>query len=92
MSRTASPRGSREKGRIFRAHNSLFTEESWIAVLLGQNIVPRAADPLVAMLPVGETVQFMNHMREIVARTAEAMPRHEDYIAMNCAMARQAAQ
>lgn len=82
----------REKGRIFRAHNSLFTEESWIAVLLGQNIVPRAADPLVAILPVGETVQFMNHMREIVARTAEAMPRHEDYIAMHCAMARQAAQ
>ncbi len=82
----------REKGRIFRAHNSLFTEESWIAVLLGQNIVPRAADPLVAMLPVDETVQFMNHMREIVARTAEAMPTHEDYIAMNCAMARQAAQ
>jgi tryptophan halogenase len=34
----------------------------------------------------------MNHMREIVARTAEAMPTHEDYIAMNCAMARQAAQ
>jgi tryptophan halogenase len=75
----------REKGRIFRAHNSLFTEESWIAVLLGQNIVPRAADPLVAMLPVGETTQFMNHMREIVARTAEAMPRHEDYIAQHCA-------
>jgi tryptophan halogenase len=33
----------------------------------------------------------MNHMREIVARTAEAMPRHEDYIAMHCAMARQEA-
>lgn len=75
----------REKGRIFRAHNSLFTEESWIAVLLGQNIVPGAADPLVAMLPVGETTQFMSHMREIVARTAEAMPRHEDYIARHCA-------
>jgi tryptophan halogenase len=82
----------REKGRIFRAHNSLFTEESWIAVLLGQNIVPRAADPLVAMLPVGETVQFMNHMRDIVGRTAEAMPTHEDYIAKHCAMARQPAQ
>ncbi|HVJ01684.1 MAG TPA: tryptophan halogenase family protein [Sphingomonas sp.] len=75
----------REKGRIFRAHNSLFTEESWIAVLLGQNIVPRAADPLVAMLPAEETVRFMSHMRDIIARTAEAMPRHEDYIAQHCA-------
>ncbi len=83
---------ARQRDESFRAHNSLFTEESWIAVLLGQNIIPRAADPLVAMLPVGETVQFMNHMREIVARTAEAMPTHEDYIAKHCAMARQAAQ
>ncbi|MBO9622938.1 MAG: tryptophan 7-halogenase [Sphingomonas sp.] len=75
----------REKGRIFRAHNSLFTEESWIAVLLGQNVVPRAADPLAAALPIGETIRFLNHMRDIVARTAEAMPRHEDYIAQHCA-------
>lgn len=73
-----------EKGRIFRAHNSLFTEESWIAVLMGQNIVPRGADPLVEILPVDETTRFMSHMRDVIARTAEAMPRHEDYIARNC--------
>ena len=75
----------REKGRLFRANNTLFTEESWIAVLMGQNIVPRSADPLVALLPVDETTRFMGHMRDVIARTAEAMPRHEDYIAQNCA-------
>jgi tryptophan halogenase len=75
----------RGKGRIFQAHNSLFTVESWIAVLTGQNIMPRAADPLTAMLPVDETARFLSHMRELVARTAEAMPRHEDYIAEHCA-------
>jgi len=75
------------KGRMFRAHNSLFFEESWIAVLTGQNIIPAAADPLTAMLPVDETRAFMTHLREIVAQTAEAMPRHEDYIAQKCAAA-----
>ncbi len=75
----------RGKGRVFRRHNSLFTEESWIAVLLGQNIVPRSCDPLAAMGPIEQNGRFLQQMREIVTKTAEAMPRHEDYIAAHCA-------
>jgi tryptophan 7-halogenase len=77
----------RGKGRVFRGAN-LFTEESWTAVLLGQGIIPGNADPLVAMLPVEETAAFLTHMRGIIAQTAEAMPRHEDYIARHCAAGR----
>jgi tryptophan halogenase len=40
------------------------------------------------MLPVDETIGFMADMRDIVARTAEAMPGHEDYIAQDCAAKR----
>ena len=36
-------------GRIFREDDELFSEESWIQVLLGQGIVPRSYDPLVAI-------------------------------------------
>ncbi len=75
----------REKGRLFPAHNSLFTAESWIAVLLGQNIVPKGSDPLVAALPVDETNRFMAHLRGVIAQTAEAMPAHQDFIAQHCA-------
>jgi tryptophan halogenase len=74
----------RGKGRFFPVHNALFTQESWIAVLLGQNLIPCAADPLAAMLPVDETARLLAHLRDLVARTAEAMPRHEDYIARHC--------
>ncbi|HVJ00757.1 MAG TPA: tryptophan halogenase family protein [Sphingomonas sp.] len=79
----------RGKGRVFRGSNSLFSEESWTAVLFGQGVIPEDADPLVAMLPVDETSEFMAHMREIIAQTADAMPRHEDYIARHCAATRQ---
>ena len=82
----------RGKGRVFQGFNALFTEESWTAVLFGQEIIPEDADPLVAMLPVDETTRFMAHMRDIIARSAEAMPGHEDYIARHCAaIARSAA-
>ncbi|QIG80207.1 tryptophan halogenase family protein [Stakelama tenebrarum] len=75
----------REKGRFFPAHNSLFTIESWIAVLLGQNVIPHAADPLVATLPVDETTRFMAHLRGVIAQTAEAMPAHQEFVARHCA-------
>ncbi|TGX55247.1 tryptophan 7-halogenase [Sphingomonas gei] len=77
----------RGKGRVFRGFNALFTEESWTAVLLGQGVMPADSDPLVAMLPVDETTRFLTHMRNIIAQTAEAMPRHEEYIARHCAAA-----
>src|SRR5262249_22257758 len=34
-------------GRLFRHEDDLFADSSWIAVLLGQGIVPEAYDPLV---------------------------------------------
>jgi len=30
-----------DKGRIFGMQGELFTEESWLAVMLGQGIIPR---------------------------------------------------
>ena len=35
----------RETGRVFRAGNELFAENSWIQVMLGQGITPAAAPP-----------------------------------------------
>jgi tryptophan halogenase len=75
----------REKGRVLPHYNSLFFEDSWIAVLLGQNVMPRSCDPLTAMLPLENTARFLSRVRDVVARTADAMARHEDYIAACCA-------
>ena len=73
------------KGRVFREQGELFTPDSWIAVLLGQHIRPRSSDPLAAVLPAGETARFMAHVRDMIDKTAAAMPIHEDFIARHCA-------
>ncbi|RZM35838.1 MAG: tryptophan halogenase, partial [Sphingomonas sp.] len=73
------------RARIFREQGELFTPDSWIAVLLGQGIWPASVDPLTAGLPVAESAMFLDHVREMVAKTAEAMPRHADFIARHCA-------
>ncbi|NHK29658.1 tryptophan 7-halogenase [Parvularcula flava] len=74
----------RGKGRIFPAGNSLFTEESWIAVLLGQNIIPHSVDPVTAMLPPEATDRFMQQLQTIIDQAAQSLPSHADYILANC--------
>ncbi|WP_333922560.1 tryptophan 7-halogenase [Sphingomonas sp. LR59] len=75
----------RGKARVFREQGELFTPDSWIAVLLGQNVQPTSFDPLTGGLPLGEATRFMAHIREMIGKTAEAMPTHEDFIAQHCA-------
>jgi tryptophan halogenase len=73
------------KARVFREPGELFTPDGWIAVLLGQGIRPASIDPLAAMLPPGDSVRFMAHVRDMIGKTAAAMPTHEDFIAQHCA-------
>ncbi len=73
------------KGRLFREHADLFTEDSWIAVLLGQRKVPLGHDPLASLLPLDESVRFLASIRDVVRRTALSMPTHRDFILRHCA-------
>ncbi|MCW3849507.1 tryptophan 7-halogenase [Sphingomonas sp. LB-2] len=75
----------RGKARSIREQDDLFTEDSWYAVLFGQRIIPQSFDPLVHGLPVEEAGRFMAHLRDVIGKTAAAMPSHGDFIAQNCA-------
>ena len=77
----------RRSGRFFRYEDELFSEASWIAVMLGQGIVPETWDPLVDTIDPRAVVRKMAGLRDIIARTAEAMPTHEAFIARYCAAA-----
>ena len=68
------------KGRVMRGVESLFLETSWIAVMLGQGIIPQGHDPLVDALSTEETRRYVRHVRGVVDRTALAMPTHQEFI------------
>jgi len=70
----------RANGRIFREHNELFTETSWLAVLVGKGVVPGGYHPAADVMPDGETLDRLRHIREVVRETAGAMPLQEDYL------------
>ena len=75
----------RSQGRFFREDDELFVESNWIAVLMGQNVVPQNYDPLADSFDVATIAGNLAHMHEIIAKTAEAMPAHRVFLARYCA-------
>jgi tryptophan halogenase len=74
----------RTASRVFRYEEELFSKPSWVAVLLGQNIVPRQHDPIVASLPHAEVHESLESMRVAMVQAARAMPTHEEFIRRYC--------
>jgi tryptophan halogenase len=70
----------REHGRVFRYDNELFDVPSWVAVMLGQDIIPRAADPLVDAMPDAEVLRAAAELRSAYEQTALKLPLASDYI------------
>jgi tryptophan halogenase len=73
----------RSSGRVFREHEELFTETSWLSVLVGQGIPAGGYHPVADLLPDGETLQRLAHIRDVIAQAAEQMPTQEAFLAMN---------
>ena len=70
----------RRNGRIFREHDELFTETSWLSVMVGQGIEAGGYHPAADILPDAETLKRLAHIREVVANTARLMPVQADFL------------
>jgi tryptophan halogenase len=81
----------RSYGRIQREDTELFPVQSWLHVFLGQGVMPHGYDPFADTLDPQGAELALEDIRGVTRRCAEAMPRHEDFIAQHCAMASAAA-
>ena len=70
----------RSSGRIFREKNELFTEASWLSVMLSQGIEPERYHPAACILDEDETRNRLKHIREVIAQTAGQLPLQEDFL------------
>lgn len=69
-----------ESGRIFRFEDELFAKPNWIAVMLGQNIIPRTCDPIAQAVDVASVERSLASMRGAISQAATKMPSHEAFI------------
>jgi tryptophan halogenase len=74
----------RETGRVFRENEELFAENSWIQVMMGQGIVPKAYHPLADKMSDKELEYFLSEIRSRVAKTVSSLPPHDTYVKQYC--------
>jgi tryptophan 7-halogenase len=77
----------RSYGRIVVDQDELFTVQSWLYLLIGQEVQPRGYDPLAERLAPGAAQKALDEIRGVTARCAATMPAHQDFIAQHCAAA-----
>jgi tryptophan halogenase len=71
-------------GRIHREQDELFTEMSWLQVMIGQGITPRGYHPFANLRPEAEVAAYLNNVEQVIARCVTAMPTHAEFIAASC--------
>ena len=69
-----------ERGRLPFYEDETFARDSWLAVLLGQGIIPRRTDPLIEAVPPAESDRAMTTMRDGIARIVPTLPTHADFL------------
>jgi tryptophan halogenase len=67
----------REGGRFLRNEGELFPSASWVAVMLGQGVIPRVVDPLIASVPVSEIESKLQLLRRAMNEFVDTLPSHE---------------
>jgi len=72
-------------GRVFKEHDELFAEESWIQVLLGHGLIPQAYDPAVDLKSDDEAVRYLNDIATVIRKCVAVMPDHAEYVAKTVA-------
>ena len=74
-----------EGGRFLRNEGELFPPASWVAVMLGQGVIPRAIDPAVASIPVAEIEPKLAALRRAMNDFVDGLPSHEAALRQYCA-------
>ncbi len=70
----------KSRGVVVGYKEGFFLEPSWLAVYLGQGIVPEAYDPLSHRLDETQLAQALAQVRREVDTTVNAMPAHADFL------------
>ncbi len=74
----------RESAVIQPTPHDLFQLPSWLQVLWGQGIVPRAVHPFVQTISPLDRAGYLDNIKAILAHETRKLPLHGDFIARHC--------
>lgn len=78
----------RASGRLLRVDDELFAEVGWLQVLEGQNMPVESYHSLANLQTEADTLEYLESVRDVIAKCVKVMPDHAAYIAKHCAAPR----
>ena len=75
------------RGRVVKYREGVFLDASWIAVYMGQGIVPQGWDPRADAAPDGDLRRGIGSLAEQIAADVARRPGHRAFIDGYCPMA-----
>ena len=70
----------RSAGFIHREHEELFTEQGWLQVLIGQDILPEGHNPMADAMDEATLAAMMNRISTDQQNLVATMPRHAPFL------------
>ncbi|MGJ8678711.1 tryptophan halogenase family protein [Paraglaciecola sp.] len=70
----------KESGLVFRESEELFTKIAWQQVFIGQGLIPDDYHRRADQLSNQELKDLLTSVKEVIAKTADKIPNHGDYI------------
>jgi tryptophan halogenase len=77
----------RRRARVVKYREGVFLDASWVAVYLGQGIVPDGWDPRADVPASTELLRSLGDLRDEIARDVDRRPDHRGFIDRFCQMA-----
>ena len=75
----------RERGHVVQYREGLFQEPSWVAVYIGQDIMPQRYDPLADAIDGDTLRRRIDDIKNVIRRASDAAPSHGAFIEKHCA-------
>ena len=75
----------RETAGIFCPSEDLFQLTSWLQVLWGQGVQPRASHPFVEAISPHDRARYLRDLRGLFAQATQQLPGHAEFIGRHCA-------
>jgi len=78
----------KETGRVFKPQDDVFSENSWVQVMMGQGLIPESYHNVVDSMSNEQLQQFLGDIQRGVERTVAALPNHGAFVEALVAHAR----
>ncbi|MBU6297965.1 MAG: tryptophan 7-halogenase [Alphaproteobacteria bacterium] len=74
----------KSRGLVGLGEGESFTEPGWLAIFLGQEVLPARYDPIIDGVDIAAVRRGMEQRRAAIRQAAEAMPLESEFLARYC--------